>query len=536
MKSPAYTTQKSGYIFHVSDHAGIKGSGISKLLIDIGKEGQPVLKYLIYGMIYSGSLLMLYNIIGFSRYARYVKGLRSWHSHNTLLYVPIILLIGFLLGYLAVGILGKPDLIVASILFGGSIFVFVMYLLLKGITQQIVKSEQIEVRLKAAEESDRMKATFLASISHEMRTPINVILGNADLAMKTPAQSPETKLQLERIDQSARHLLGLINNILDLNHIDKGMLQLKNEVFSLDEELYQVNTIAQSLCDEKGLTYETDFSDTLQGYYQGDAVQIRQILLCLLDNAVKYTEAPGTVSLKAACVGQNENQRTLRFDISDTGTGIDEDFLPVIFDAFTQEDDSPTNRYGGTGLSLTLTRKTLSLMGGSIDVQSQKNVGTVFTILLPLSFVSAKQPDQPADPEVGLEGRRILIVEDMIVNAEIVADLLDMEGILSDRAENGQVAVEMFCANPVGYYDAILMDLRMPVMDGLEAARRIRALSKEDAKTVPIIALTANAFDEDIQQSLNAGMNVHLAKPSDAELLYRTLRQQIQKRQSVKEQ
>ncbi len=485
----------------------------------------------IYGLVYGGAALMVWNIICFLRYVRFLKNQKSWRRRGGLLYVPVILLMLFLTGYLLVGIIGKPDVIVASILFGGSIFVFIMYQMLNRITQQIMEGERLEAELSAKEESSRMKTRFLATMSHEMKTPLNVILGLDTLALKNPELQPETREQLGKIDLSARHLLSMIQNMLEMNELENGHAKLKNEEFSLREALDQVNAITTTLCAAKGLHYEILLPKAKDYMLYGDVTQLKQALLSILSNAVKYTESPGTVRFSVEVYPRNDKRRNCLFTISDTGIGIDPEFLPRVFDSFTQEESGSTTRYGGSGLSLAVTKKMVELMDGMIRVQSQKNVGTVFTLSIPMQCLretSLTQPEEAAP--ISLEGKRVLIVEDLPENAEIVADLLELEGVETELAENGKVAVDMMERSEEGYYDAILMDLRMPVMDGLEATRRIRALNREDARTVPIIALTANAFDNDVKASLSAGMNAHLAKPTDAELLYDTLKEYIRPR------
>ena len=485
-------------------------------------------QWLIYGMVYGGAALMVWNIICFIRYARFMEGQKSWKRSGWLLRVPILLLLLFLTGYLLVGFIGEPDLIVASILFGGSVFVFIIYHLLNRITQRIIEGERTEVELSAREESSRMKTRFLATMSHEMKTPMNVILGLDTLALKNPDLPSETREQLKKIDLSARHLLGLIQNMLEMNELENGQAALKNEEFSLRDALDQVNAIIATLCAAKGLHYELALPETKDYWFLGDVTQLKESLLSVLSNAVKYTDSPGTVRFTAEVAPGAEGTRSCRFTVSDTGIGIDPEFLPRVFDAFSQEENGSTARYGGSGLSLAVTKKMVELMGGTIQVQSQKNVGTVFTLTLPLQCLrEASQPRTEEAETITLEGKRILIVEDLPENAEIVADLLELEGAESERAENGQVAVERMEHSPENYYDAILMDLRMPVMDGLEATRRIRALDRKDARTVPIIALTANSFEADVKASLSAGMNAHLAKPADAEMLYDTLKEHI---------
>ena len=481
-----------------------------------------MVRWVVLAMVYLGSLLMVYNIYGFVRFARYVKKLKSWNADNHILYIPIVLLVCFLMGYLAVGMFGKPDLIMAGILFGGSIFVFVMLKLLQGITRRIVESERLEAQLIAAEDSNRSKSRFLATMSHEMRTPLNAVIGLDTLAMKDDTLSPQTRRRLEQIDISAHHLLELINDVLDMSHIESGDVKLKEEPFAPVDVLNLVNVLARMLCDEKGLTYSHEVVGTLERACVGDALRLRQVLLSILSNAVKFTPEGGSVRFVTEQLPREGDRCALRFAITDTGVGIDEAFMPRLFDSFTQEDATATARYGGSGLGLAITKKLVEMMDGDIAVESRKGEGSTFTVSVRLGVIDAETVPEPAD-RAALAGRRMLIVEDVDLNADLLADLLELEDITTERAENGRVAVDTFTKSPPGHFDAILMDLRMPVMDGLEAARTIRALPRPDAGSVPIIALTANAFEEDVRQSLEAGMNAHLPKPVDADRLYETL-------------
>ena len=493
-----------------------------------------MLDVVVYSMVYLGAALMVYNVYCFIRFARFIQSREKregegaeLHERNGILYVPTVLLVLFLIGYVLVGLFGNPDLLVGGIFLGGSIFVFIMYKLMESITQRVIRSEQAEAKLQAAEASNQAKTAFLATISHEMRTPMNVILGLDSMALKDPSLSPETRSQLEKIGHNARHLLDLVNNVLDINRIETGELVAVCEQFRLCDVWEQLNAIAGTQCEAKGLTYETALSEEAEGWYEGDEVMIKQVLLAILDNAAKYTDAPGTVSLLIDAETGNDGVGVVTFSVSDTGVGISPENHEKIFEIFGQEDSSSTSRFGGSGLGLAAAKRKVDLMGGSIKVKSAKGEGSTFIVSIPLP--SSAGPEQPvaSSDEQGdgiLVGKRVLIVEDVEDNAEIVADLLELEGVDSERAENGLVALEMFEQSPENHFDAILMDLRMPVMDGLEATRRIRALDRPDAKTVPIIALTANAFDTDVQQSLDAGMDMHMAKPTDAEHLYSVLR------------
>lgn len=485
--------------------------------------------WIIYLMIFCGAALMIYNIYGFIHFARYFRRRRSLAKNPTIVYIPIVLLVLFFLGYVGVGIFGRPDILVAGILFGGSVFVFVIYKLLMGITKQVLEAEHLEAELQNAEEQNRLKTSFLNSISHEMRTPMNVILGLDNLALKDPDLSSQTREHLEKIGLSAKHLLGLINDILDINRLDSNDMVIREEPFSLKHTVDQMDAVIGTLCAEKGLEYQSAFSPSVHDTCIGDEMQLKHVFTSILDNAVKYTDAPGKIRFLSELVSSGEQDgksiQRVRFTVSDTGIGMDSSFIPKLFDRFTQEDSSSTNPYGGSGLSLSVAKQIVELLNGTIQVESEKGKGSVFTIEIPLVYTVEEAAAEEAEEELPeLAGKRVLIVEDIPENAEIVADLLELEDVETELAENGQEALDMFRDSEPEWYDAVLMDLRMPVMDGLEATRCIRNLDREDAKTVPIIALTANAFESDIRQSLDAGMNAHLAKPAEAEELYHTIR------------
>lgn len=485
-------------------------------------------------MIFVGAALMVYNIYGFIKFVRYVKQQQTWQRGTAVLYLPVVLLAFFLIGYVLVGLFGKPDLIMAGILFGGSIFVFVIYTFLSSIIQSVMQNEELEVQRLSAIESNRAKTDFLASISHEMRTPMNVILGLDNVALQDPNLSKETRGHLEKIKQSGKHLLDLINNVIEINSIEKNGYELRRERFSLDEAVGQLDVIVHTMCEDRGLNYRSEIGEGASGFYMGDAVELKQVLFSFLDNAVKYTDSPGSVSFDIRALSEDKGIRRLEFLITDTGIGMNKEFLDRIFTPFSQEDSSFTSRYGGSGLSLALTKEKVSRMGGTISVKSVKNYGSEFAIVIPLEL--SEEQAEAGKNLVSLEGKRILVVDDIKDNAEIVIDLLDLEGAVSEHAENGKIALDMFAASEPYYYDAILMDLRMPVMDGHESAQRIRALDRDDAKNVPIIALTANAYANDVQKSFEVGMDEHLTKPVDTDILYETLKEQIGRREAEKKQ
>ncbi len=518
----------------------------------------------------------------------------------------------------------------------------------------------LSTALRAAEEASKAKTAFLSNMSHEIRTPMNAIIGLDSIALNNAGIPAETRAQLEKIGSSAKHLLSIINDILDMSRIESGRMVVSSEEFSLSNLLEQVNTIIGGQCRDKGLEYECRLVNDVDEHYIGDNMKLRQILINVLGNAVKFTPRGGKVSFLISRSAHLGNKSNLEFVVRDTGIGMSEDYLPKIFDTFSQEDSTSSNKYGSTGLGMSITKSLVDMLHGKIDVQSKKGEGTTFTITIPLvdskrkkslfdggrlrpeemsvlvidddpiacehaelvlgqvgigcdvaesgakgiematlrdarrdpynlilvdwrmpemdgiettrrirkavghstpiiiltsynwdevvdealsagvdTFVpkplfastvldefetafkkrSASAPQRLAD----LDGRRILVAEDAAINAEILTMILSTRQMEADVAENGRIAVDKFSAHEPGYYDAILMDMRMPVMDGLEATRTIRTLDREDAKDIPIIALTANAFDEDVQRSMHAGLNAHLSKPVDPESIYETL-------------
>ncbi|MDO4798238.1 MAG: ATP-binding protein [Coriobacteriales bacterium] len=377
--------------------------------------------------------------------------------------------------------------------------------------------------LTRAEEANAAKTAFLSSMSHEIRTPMNAIIGLDNIALHDESISPEIRDDLVKIGSSARHLLSLINDILDMSRIESGRMQLKEEEFSFQEMMEQVNTIIHGQCEDKGLTYQSQVIGQTDEYFVGDDLRLRQVVINVLGNAVKFTDAPGTVTFAVEQTdGDDDSSRVLRFTMQDTGIGMDESFIPKLFEPFAQEDATTTNRYGGSGLGMALTKNMVDLMGGTIAVQSKKGQGTTFVVTVPLLRAHhVEETDASPEPESTaiVAGTHVLIVEDQEMNAEILAELLDMEEITSEWAQNGQIAVEVFQNSEPGHFDAVLMDMRMPVMDGLAATRAIRKLDHPDAERIPIIALTANAFEEDVRHCLEAGMDAHLSKPVDIDRL-----------------
>ena len=413
--------------------------------------------------------------------------------------------------------------------------IVVSLVILFGIYSTIQKRErQTEVEKLLAEESSRAKTSFLSNMSHEIRTPMNAIIGLDNIALRDENLSPKTRDHLEKIGASAKHLLGLINDILDMSRIESGRMVLKSEEFSFREFSEQIGVIINGQCADKGLTYECRLAGDLRDFYIGDDMKLKQVLINILGNAVKFTDAPGRVSLTAEETGSDGEKCFLRFTVKDTGVGMDKEYIPKIFEAFSQEDATSTNRYGGSGLGMAITKNFVDMMGGRIDVESEKGVGTTFTVTVPLGISEKKAGGDSAGDTAdltALRGRRVLIAEDVDENAEILSDLLELEDVAAERAQNGQIAVSMFEKSEPGYYDVILMDVRMPVMDGLSATKAIRALSRPDAASVPIIAMTANVFEEDVGRSIEAGMNAHLSKPVEPDRLYASMAELISRKE-----
>ncbi len=433
--------------------------------------------------------------------------------------------------------------------------------------------ESLSIALKEAEQANKAKTAFLSNMSHEIRTPMNAIIGLDRIALNDPDISEKTRDHLEKIGLSAQHLLSIINDILDMSRIESGRMTVKNEEFSFAKMLAQINTIISDQCREKSIEYECRVKGAVDDYYIGDDMKLRQVLINILGNAVKFTPAGGTIRFVVEATARFNGKITLCFIISDTGIGMSKEYLPKLFDAFSQEDSSNTNRYGSTGLGMALTKSFVELMNGTISVDSEKNKGTTFTVTVTLIDCDRKDTEEEEnvpqphdmcvlvidDDPIACEHAQ-LVLGQLGVNCEkalsgseglqmakvrqarmepydlILIDLRmpDMDGIETTRQIRSAVGKEtpviMLTAynwdeieDEAGYYDAILMDMRMPEMDGLEATRRIRAMDRADAKAIPIIALTANAFDEDVERSMKAGLNAHLSKPVEPDILFETL-------------
>ena len=388
-------------------------------------------------------------------------------------------------------------------------------------SSQLVKLEQETNRelnhlRTVAETANAAKSTFLNNMSHDIRTPMNAIIGFTNIALKH-SPPPEIKSCLDKISDSSEHLLALINDVLDISRIENGKIKNTPAPVDIAEVSDSVLTIMYGYLSNRDLTFQTEIEEPQMHYVMTDAVRVREVLVNILGNAVKFTNDGGTVTYAVSYhPGKDDRFINVRYRISDTGIGMTEEFVEHIFDEFSQEDHGARTQYKGTGLGMAITKKYVDLMGGTISVESRKNVGSTFTVDLPMEITDAaavKIQDHSVG-NVDLAGLKILLAEDNDLNAEIAIVQLEELGMQITRAADGEEAVRLFAETPQGTFDLILMDVMMPKKNGYEATKAIRSLqNRPDAVTIPIIAMTANAFAEDVQASLEAGMNGHLSKP-----------------------
>ena len=397
------------------------------------------------------------------------------------------------------------------------------YLFLIDIAERLSFEEKLFETASEAFQASQAKSEFLSRMSHEIRTPLNTIIGMTQIGLRDRNTEKASEV-LPRIEVASRHLLGIINDILDMSKIEAGMLTLSESAFNLDVALRTVCQIIEGRALEKNIEFNVIQEGVEHIQLIGDGMRLNQSLLNLLSNAIKFTGKGGQVSLRI-CEKQCENDKAhFSFTVTDTGIGMTEEQMQRLFRPFEQTASHIATRYGGTGLGLAITHNIAEMMGGSVGVESKQGIGSSFCLELPFEVNSDRSSyeGESSVPVVGtitLNGSRILLVDDVDINRLIVEEMLSDTGIAIDQAENGQSAVDIFQASPFGYYQLILMDVQMPLLDGYEATREIRSLPRSDAKSIPIVALTANAFKEDIEKAISSGMNAHLAKPIDIQEL-----------------
>jgi len=397
--------------------------------------------------------------------------------------------------------------------------------------------------LERAEEGNRAKTTFLFNMSHDIRTPMNAILGFAEIACRSRGDEEKTMDCLGKIQTSGKHLLQLLNDMLDMAKIENGEIALTEDTCDLRECIEQARDILQLEAEKKDLTLSIDTSGVKNRHVRCDSLRLNQVLFNLLSNAIKFNRPGGRVDIRL-----RENPCDIReyaayeLSVKDSGIGMAPEFLEHIFEPFERERTSTMSKTQGTGLGMSITKNLVELLGGTIQVSSVLGAGTEFVLHFTFKTLDELEKDaaeiQEEDGQAdaangepdGFLGRRLLLVEDNELNMEIAQEILCEAGFAVETAENGQIAVDMVKNSGAGYYDAVLMDIQMPVMNGYQAARAIRSLDDQELSQVPIIALTANAFDEDKKESLANGMNAHVAKPVDARVLCETLREILENR------
>ena len=381
----------------------------------------------------------------------------------------------------------------------------------------------LEDALKKAEKANKAKSDFLSRMSHDIRTPMNAIIGMTELAQLHIGDEEKQRDYLNKIASSGAHLLGLINEILDVSKIESGVMELSESPLNLRALAGEAAEMVRISMENSQQEFQVDIDESFDPWVMGDARRIRQVLVNILENASKYTGQRGKITF-SVCEFKKEEQRTgtYRFIIEDTGIGMKPEYMEHIFEPFSRADDSRTSKVPGTGLGMTIVKNLISMMDGDIRVESEYGKGSRFTVTLCLDKCgNTGEAIQPAvsGPEAACRGLRVLLVEDNELNRQIASEMLKLLGVRVEMAENGREAVEAVCSHPALYYDAVFMDVQMPVMNGYEATREIRGSGMERIGELPIIAMTADAFAEDVKRARLSGMNGHLAKPVSIELL-----------------
>ena len=449
--------------------------------------------------------------LGDSRWKLEVEPQNGWNSNQSLYF---ILVFGFLL----------------LLLISGLIAVILSFREAKASEAQTARlNRELQEALEQANVASAAKSRFISSMSHDIRTPMNAIMGYTVIAL-TKEPKPDVKDCLKKINNSANHLLTLINDVLEISRIESGKMTANPTRTNLPAMLDEVVDIAQGFIANRKLELKVNRAKVAIPDVLVDEIRVREVLINVLGNAVKYTKDGGTITFATEMrKGNAPSDIVVIFTIADTGIGMSKDFQAHMFDNFAQENTDARTQYNGTGLGLAISKKYVDLLGGTITVDSKKNIGTTFTIEIPMTLTTTKplNSEEPANSDIS--GLHILLVEDNELNAEIAQTLLETAGAKTTVAHNGEQALEVFQNHAPKTFDAVLMDVMMPVMDGLTATRAIRNLDRPDAKTIPIIAMTANAFAEDVEKCIAAGMDAHIAKPVEIETIKRVICKYVSK-------
>lgn len=394
------------------------------------------------------------------------------------------------------------------------------------------RTTELEIQTEAAKVASQAKSEFLSRMSHEIRTPLNAVIGMAQIARQIPGQPEKSVASIDKIIGASDHLLGILNDVLDMAKIESGKFALVQTPFDIKNAMAEVVTIILQRCQEKDITFMSNIDDLPFLSVVGDKLRLKQVIINLLGNAVKFTPENGQIDFSVDIIDETPENISLYFVIKDNGIGMTSEQLSRLFKAFEQADTSVAVQYGGTGLGLAISQNQINQMGGEINAESKLNVGSTFTFTLTLPIaqtLSINNTQKTGEiPALDLSRKRILLAEDVEINRIILTELLEDTGITINEAANGQEAVDMFAGSPEGAYDLIFMDVQMPVLNGYQATGKIRALARADAQTIPIIAMTANAYKEDIEAALQSGMNGHLSKPIDITMVRRTLAEHLQ--------
>ena len=484
-----------------------------------------IVTVLIYGMIYLGSALMVYNIIQYVRFSRHIRERGDWEQERNTLTIPIVLLVLFLCGYVGVGLFGDPDILISGILFGGSIFVAVILRLIRRIADRIQENEHLEARLTVAEKASEAKSFFLSNMSHDIRTPLNAILGYTMLAEKD-GQTEEKKAEyIRKIDVAGHQLLSIVNDVLEMSRIESGKLELEPECIDIEKTVCDAAELMNGQMTAKSINYRVE-CDVEQPLVFCDGNRLDRVIMNLLSNACKFAPEGGEVTLSLRQTEADPEGGSYEIRVSDNGIGMSEEFAQNIFQPFERERTSTVGKTQGTGLGMTITKSIVDLMEGDIRVVTEKGKGSEFIVTLDLPYI-LEQPNQTDSgcSGMGSNTMRLLLAEDNPINREIATFILTDMGFEIETVEDGDKAVKKLLSEEPGYFDAVLMDIQMPVMDGYEATETIRSLPDEKLSSIPIIAMTANAFKEDEEAAKEAGMQGHIAKPIEINALQKTLRE-----------